>query len=100
MIIKKKEFAYSKKTRDQWPFTVPEVAVIAVKIQDKPEQYGFALVHNWGLYALTGTLQDQFKITPLEMSGVWASSQNYPELKKSLTPFFKHLEKRLQEAKR
>lgn len=106
MIIKKKEFAYSRKTREQWPFTVPEVAVIAVKISDKPVQFAFALVHNWVTWALSGILEDQHGLAKLKDSGIWADHPSLRNLdkdakpvKKSLTPFFQYLDKRIKGVK-
>lgn len=100
MIIKKKEFAYSKKTRQQWPFTVPEVAVVAVLIQDtKPPEFAYAIVHNWLTYALSGILETQHGLMPLEETGIWANDPDIKGTKKNLTPFFQYLTKRMNEGK-
>lgn len=67
MIIKKKNFNLTPRCRGKWPFTVPEVAVILARVDDK--NY-YAIAHNFGLFALNKELLGR-GFAALDQSGIW-----------------------------
>ena len=103
MIIKKQNFNLTPGCRGKWPFTVPTVTV---QIWVNGKENCFALIHNFGGFALSGALEDH-GFDPLVKSGIWADdneairimSTTKPDLdeshpiKKSLTPFFEYVQK-------
>lgn len=93
MIIKKKNFNLTPGCRGKWPFTVSEVAVFMMNVQnpanDKELSRAFAIVHSFGVFALSGILES-YKFGKLEDSGIWAIGDGVT--RKSLTQFFKYLE--------
>ncbi len=86
MIFKKQ--TYSKKSRQLWPFSVPEVAVVASTVENNGKMINaYIIVHNFGVFALSGIMEN-YHIPPLSESGIWLDKPGYPGLKRSLTPFF------------
>lgn len=100
MIITKKRFNLTPGYRGKWPFTVPEVTVQLWMVEN---QKCFSLVHNFGGFALSGSLESH-GFGPLSKSGIWAtetrkSSFNtvgeqpeYVVYNLSLTPFFEYVQ--------
>ena len=92
MIIKKPKFnTLSPLKKENWPFTVSEVTVVATIINDWHEQtqkLAFAICHNMQLYALSGLLESH-GLPPLKTAGIWKQMAN-------LQPFFKHCENEYQ----
>ncbi len=84
MIFKKQ--TYSKKSRQLWPFSVPEVAVVASTVESNGKMINaYIIVHNFGVFALSGILEG-YDIPPLDDSGIWLDDM--PGVKRSLRPFF------------
>lgn len=101
MIIKKQRFNLTPRCKGKWPFTVPEVAVMMIRSDNKAAKkinIMFAVVHDFDVFALSGGLESH-GLKPLVKSGIWAddySTKRNGEVisavaKKSLSPLFEYL---------
>ena len=94
MIIKKSMFKYSRKYRGKWPFNVDEVAVLMMEVRSTPQDVNgpvykaFAIVHNFGAFALSGLLESH-GFPKMEEAGIWVKG-------KSLSPFFEFLKNKVE----
>lgn len=90
MIIRKIKFNLSgKKFRGNWPFTVSEIAVFLLKLD---EVVCPAIVHEFNIYAMVGALENH-GFSPLIDSGIWKDDPDNPDAKISITPFLKFIKK-------
>lgn len=100
MIIKKKNFNLTPGFRGKWPFTVPEITILKMTVGEEGNKLdAFAVIHNFGAFALSGVLEG-YGFHKLETAGIWAKDRcavvdNNGLQRKSLTPFFEYLKRRL-----
>ncbi|MEJ2043651.1 MAG: hypothetical protein P8X74_03855 [Reinekea sp.] len=95
MIIKKPKFNTGLLKKSDWPFTVPEVTVVASIVESNGKNLiAFAICHNMTVYALSGILESH-GLPSLKMSGIWKPTgekvENQPVMV-NLQPFFTHCE--------